>query len=78
MLGSYTHSAQRSSAGFLTDVSDTPDNATGFRENIDVNDLYGDVHLTFAERSHVRLVAGGDLLFGNGEGRGATFLYTAP
>ncbi len=78
VLGSYTHSAQQQFRGFLTELSDTPDNATGFRENIDVNDLYGDVHLTFAERSHVRLVAGGDLLFGNGEGRGATFLYTAP
>jgi outer membrane receptor protein involved in Fe transport len=32
----------------------------------------------FPERSHVRLIAGGDLLFGNGEGRGATFLYTVP
>ena len=78
VLGSYTHSAQRQFRGFLTDVSDTPDNATGFRENIDVNDLYGDAHLTFAEHAHVRFVAGGDLLFGNGEGRGATFLYTAP
>ena len=78
VLGSYTHSGQRQFRGFLTDVSDAPGNATGFRENIDVNDLYGDAHLTFAEHGHVRFVAGGDLLFGNGEGRGATFVYTAP
>jgi outer membrane receptor protein involved in Fe transport len=78
VLGSYTHNGQRQFRGFLTDISDTPDNATGFREDIDVNDVYADAHLTFAERAHVRFVAGGDLLFGNGEGRGATFVYTVP
>ena len=78
VLGSYTHSGHRQFRGFLRDVSETPGNATGFREDIDVNDVYGDAHLTFAEHAHVRFVAGGDLLFGNGEGRGATFIYTAP
>jgi iron complex outermembrane recepter protein len=78
VLGSYTHSGQRQFRGFLRDVSETPGNATGFREDIDVNDVYGDAHVTFAEHAHVRFVAGGDLLFGNGEGRGATFIYTAP
>ena len=48
--------------GFLTDVSNTPDNATGFRENIDINDVYAETHLTLAGASHVQLVAGGDLL----------------
>lgn len=37
-----------------------------------------DAHITWPERSHVRLIGGGDLLFGNGEGRGATFAYTVP
>src|SRR5215218_2874647 len=76
--GSYTHSAGRQFRGFLTDASDAPGNATGFRENIDVNDVYGDVHVALPERAHVRVVAGGDLLFGNGEGRGATFDYSVP
>jgi outer membrane receptor protein involved in Fe transport len=78
LTGSYSHSSQRIMRGFLTDVSNTPTNATGFRENIDINDIYVDSHLVTAERSHVRFVAGGDFLFGNGEGRGAVFTYTAP
>ncbi len=78
VAGSYTHSGQRQFRGFLSEIADTPGNAVGFRENIDVNDLYADAHVTWPERAHVRLVAGGDLLFGNGEGRGATFAYTVP
>jgi outer membrane receptor protein involved in Fe transport len=78
LTGSYSHSSQRIMRGFLTDVSNTPNNATGFRENIDIHDMYIDSHLITAERSHVRFVAGGDFLFGNGEGRGAVFTYTTP
>ncbi len=77
-IASYTHSGQRLFRGFLTDIANTRNNATGFRENIDVNDVYADSHVTFPERAGVRIIAGGDLLFGNGEGRGATFLYTVP
>ena len=75
---SYSHSAQRIFRGFLTDVSSTPGNATGYREDIDVNDLYADTHVTWPARSDVQIVAGGDFLFGNGEGKGATFTYTVP
>ena len=75
---SYAHSAQGIFRGFLTAVSNTANNATGFREDIDVNDLYADSHVTWPARSHVQLVAGGDFLFGNGEGKGATFAYTVP
>jgi hypothetical protein len=75
---SYTHSAQGQFRGFLTDVADVADNATGFREDIDVDDVYADAHVTWPRLPHVKLVAGGDLLFGNGEGRGATFLYSTP
>ena len=78
LTGSYAHSGQSIFRGFLTDVSNTRNNATGFRENIDVSDIYADTHVTWPERSHVRMIAGGDFLFGNGEGRGATFTYTAP
>src|SRR5262249_5073674 len=78
VTASYSHSGQRIFRGFLTDIADTPNNATGFRENIDVNDIYADTHLTWPWRPTVRVVAGGDFLFGNGEGRGATFTYTAP
>jgi len=78
LTGSYSHSGQRMLRGFLTAIANTPDNATGFLETIDVNDIYVDSHLVTAERSHVVLVAGGDFLFGNGEGRGAVFNYSVP
>jgi len=78
LTASYSHSGQRIMRGFLTDVSNTPNNATGFRENIDIHDIYVDSHLITADKSHVRLVVGGDFLFGNGEARGAVFTYTTP
>lgn len=77
VVGSYTHSGQRIFRGFLSELENTANNATGFRENIDVNDIYADTHVAWS-RAPVQLVAGGDFLFGNGEGRGATFTYTVP
>jgi outer membrane receptor protein involved in Fe transport len=78
VTASYTHTARSQFRGFLANVANTANNATGFREDIDINDLYADAHVTWPERSHVRVIGGGDLLFGNGEGRGATFVYTVP
>ena len=75
---SFTHSAQTVFRGFLTAVTNAPDNASGFRENIDVNDVYADTHLSWPWRSKLRFMLGGDLLFANGEAEGATFSYTAP
>ena len=75
---SFTHSSQRIFRGFLTDVTNTAGNATGFRENIDINDLYADTHILWAARSRLRFMTGADLLFANGEANGATFTYTAP
>ena len=75
---SITHSANRIFRGFLTDISNTANNAAGFRENIDINDVYADTHLLFAEVSHVRFMAGTDVLFAAGEAKGATFTYSAP
>jgi iron complex outermembrane receptor protein len=76
--GSYSHSGQRQFRGFLSEIADAPDNATGFREDIDVNDVYADAHVTWSRSPRLKVLAGGDLLFGNGEGRGATFRYTVP
>lgn len=78
VLGSFSHSGQGQFRGFLGDVSSTPNNATGLRENIDTTDVYADAHVTWSLGPQVQVVAGGDLLFGNGEGRGATFTYTVP
>ena len=75
---SFDHSSQRMFRGFLTDISNSPNNASGFLENIDVNDAYLDTHLIWPVRSHFQFLTGGDLLFANGEAKGATFSYTAP
>ena len=75
---SYTFSAQSMFRGFLTDVSNSQNNAAGFKENIDVNHLYADSHIIWPYVANVRFMAGADLLFGNGEARGATFGYTVP
>ncbi len=75
---SFTHSANKIFRGFLTNLSNTANNAAGFRENIDINDLYADTHLLFAEVSRVRFMAGADVLFAAGEANGATFTYSAP
>jgi len=75
---SYTFSKQDMFRGFLTDISNTPNNASGFKEEIDVNDIYGDTHLIFRQKSNVRFMTGADLLIATGEGKGATFDYTVP
>jgi outer membrane receptor protein involved in Fe transport len=75
---SYTFSAQRMFRGFLTDVSNTQNNAAGFKENIDINDVYADSHIIWPVISKIQFMAGADALFAAGEAKGATFTYTAP
>lgn len=76
--GSYTHSEQKIFRGFLVDLANIANNATGFRENIDLNDFYGDTHLIWPSWHDIRFMVGGDILYGKGEAKGATFDYTAP
>lgn len=75
---SYTHSAQRIFRGFLTNIANSPNNASGFKENIGINDLYADSHLIWSTKSPWRFMVGADGLFAGGEATGATFNYTAP
>ncbi|MFL5565884.1 MAG: TonB-dependent receptor [Gemmatimonadaceae bacterium] len=75
---SYSFSGQRMFRGFLTDISDTPDNASGFKETIDINDIYADSHLIWSSVPQFRFLTGVDALFASGEGKGATFAYTVP
>jgi iron complex outermembrane receptor protein len=75
---SFSHSGQDIFRGFLSEVEPSPNNATGFREQIDLLDLYADTHFLWSVRPNVRLVAGGDFLHGNGDANGATFTYSAP
>src|SRR5204863_282572 len=55
-----------------------PDNASGFKENININDLFADTHVLWNGTSSLKLMTGADLLFAAGEAKGATFTYTAP
>jgi outer membrane receptor protein involved in Fe transport len=64
--------------GFLTAVEDIPDNARGVRENIQLNDIYADTHISFKPGSPVRLIFGADYNFGLAHAQGADFEYTAP
>jgi iron complex outermembrane receptor protein len=74
---SFTHSSQQILRGFLVDISNSPDNASGFRENIEVNDVYADTHLIWPWKSNFRFMTGADVLWANGNAEGATFAYTA-
>jgi iron complex outermembrane receptor protein len=75
---SYAFSGESQFRGFLTDVSDMPDNASGYKENIDINDFYADTHIIWPVMSQLRFMTGADALLATGEARGATFTYTAP
>jgi len=75
---SFAFSGQRMFRGFLTDVSNTPDNASGYKENIDIHDAYVDSHIIWPTVSQLRFLTGVDALFAGGEAKGATFTYTAP
>jgi outer membrane receptor protein involved in Fe transport len=77
-MASFTHSTTNMFRGFLTDISNNPNNAAGFKENIDINDIYADSHIIWSGPSRLRFLTGADLLFGGGEAKGATFTYTAP
>ncbi len=75
---SFTHSSQNMFRGFLTDISNGPNNASGFKEDIEVTDLYLDTHILWPSQSRLRFMTGADALLANGEATGATFHYTAP
>jgi iron complex outermembrane receptor protein len=61
--------------GFLSDVSTSDPNAHGFRERIDLTDVYFDSHLTWTQTAGLKVVAGLDHLHGQGVGRGGDFDY---
>lgn len=75
---SFAFTASDQFRGFLTNISDTPDNASGYKETIDIHDFYADTHIIWPAISQFRFMIGGDALFAGGEARGATFTYTAP
>jgi len=68
-----SHSAQDSLRGFLVDLSNTADNAHGFREKIGLTDVYLDSHLSWKAAHGVSFLLGGDYLHGEGNAKGADF-----
>lgn len=75
---SVSHSDQNLLRGFLQSLSDTEDNAHGFREKIGLTDVYLDAHLSWRLPHSVTLLLGGDYLHGEGNATGADFDYTVP
>ena len=60
--------------GFLHDVADVPDNATGYRRDLDLNEVYLDSHVAWTGR--LEAVAGLDWIHGSGDASGGSFDYT--
>jgi iron complex outermembrane receptor protein len=75
---SVSHSRQGIFRGFLQDVSNSTDNAHGFREQIHLTDLYLDSHFAGKLARSLSYVAGGDYIHGTGTANGADFDYTVP
>ena len=74
-LFSVTRSHQSVFRGFLVDVEAGASNAHGFRERVEVNDLYFDTRLAGALFPAAKFVVGLDHLHGQGSGRGGDFDY---
>jgi len=72
---SVSRARQDAFRGFLTEVAESAPNAHGFRERIDLTDVYFDSHLAWTA-GPIKAVAGLDHLHGQGRGRGGDFDYT--
>ena len=62
--------------GFLSDLAAPADNAHGFRQDVEVTEVYFDGHVQLAPRGDLKLVAGLDHLYGAGSMDGGDFDYT--
>ena len=75
---SVSHSRQNIFRGFLEEVDNVPDNAHGFREKINLTDVYFDTHFAMKLPRSMSFIAGMDYLHGTGSAKGADFDYTVP
>jgi outer membrane receptor protein involved in Fe transport len=75
---SYTRSSNRIFRGFLSDISTDDPNAAGFRENIDIDEIYLDTHAEWTAAPRVKLVGGLDYIHGGGDAKGVPFDYFTP
>ncbi|HYU33530.1 MAG TPA: TonB-dependent receptor [Thermoanaerobaculia bacterium] len=72
----FTHTQRDSLRGFLSDLSnDGPLNATGFEQDLTVDDVYFDTHLAFQPSQTVQVVAGFDHLYGKAKADSEDFDY---
>ena len=72
------HDRQEAFRGFLQQLADVPGNAHGFRENIQLTDVYFDTHWTRRLPRGLMVVLGTDYQHGMGNAQGADFDYTVP
>jgi outer membrane receptor protein involved in Fe transport len=72
---SYTRSNSDIFRGFLFAATTDDPNANGFRETIDVDDIYIDTHVSWTRSPRWKAVAGADYLYGNGKAHGGDFDY---
>ncbi len=70
-----SQSKQDAFRGFLVDVSGNDPNAHGFREEIQMTDIYFDSHVAWTAVPSLKTVLGIDHLHGQGKGRGGDFDY---
>jgi outer membrane receptor protein involved in Fe transport len=75
---SFTHSSQEQFRGFLGELEELIAEAHGFREDLDLTDIYFDTHFAWTASRQVKVVAGLDHLHGEGEAKGETFDYEVP
>ncbi len=61
--------------GFLVDISEDDPNAHGFREEVQMTDIYFDSHVAWISVPSLKTVIGFDHLHGQGKGRGGDFDY---
>ena len=64
--------------GFLTDVTETDPNATGFTQDRSVTDLYFDSHVSSQFSPVLRVIAGIDWLYGRGRADSGLYDYFVP
>ena len=75
---SVSHSRRRNLRGFLQAIAVAPNNAHGFREDINLTDVYLDSHHSRKLPRSVTWLVGADYLYGTGTAQGADFDYTVP
>src|SRR4051812_6282659 len=75
---SVSHANQAAFRGFLAEPDPVADNAHGFRENIQLTDIYADTHFRWRLSQGAMFIVGSDYLHGTGNAQGADFDYTAP